>query len=421
MYWVPILFLICLLILLSIFSAAETALTSVPYALVNEKSKQGNKRATIILKLLKDKALLIITMLTLSTFVDIFFTIYATSFTVEYLGKEYLAPIGLATAICILIFGEIIPKTYAFNNPTHIALRVAPLLYMCIWLLRPITEVLMLIDSLVARIKPAHKDEEREQEAIDTLRGAIDLFHRAKATDAALQEKEMLHSLLDLNNIFLSEIMVHRKNVFCLDINTPPDQVITKVINSDHTKIPIYENSPDNIVGILHTKTLLKEYFKSGSKFNIQSSVKKPVYFPETSTAFDLLMHLQNSKDDIVIIVDEYGGFMGILCMSDILEEVVGELKVSQINHIQADPQGGYIVSGEITIRDLNRKLKWSLPDDHATTLAGLILYETGRIPNVGNVFALHNVRLEVLEKKKQQIKKIKISKMSRHANLRKT
>lgn len=399
--------LIALILASAFFSASETSLTSASLASITEKSKKGNKSAKIILSLLQDTSSLIITLLTASTFINIFFTTLATSLSIKYFGNNYLFLTGLIIAIIILVFGEIIPKTYAFNRSIGLALWVAPFVYLLVKILKPITKLFLITNKLFLKSISKEPTQANRFDSLENLRGAIELFNN-KDSDHAIPEKEMLHSLLDLQDIVIGEIMIHRKNVFCLDIDTPIEGLIPEIINSKYNKIPVYQNSKDNIIGVLYTKEVLKLYFQD-KIVDIKTLIHKPTYYPETADALDVLVFLQTSHEKIVIIVDEYGGFMGIICMSDILEEIVGELQLTNVNRIQK-VKDSYIVNGELTIRDLNRKLKWNLPDNHATTVAGLILYETGRIPNTGNIFALHGFKFEVLEKKKQQLKKIKIS-----------
>lgn len=402
--------ILCLfLILLSAyFAASETALTSVSLSSITEKAKKGNKNAKLILSMLKDKSSLIIILLMANTFINIFFSTLTTSLSVKYLSGGYIFLIGLANAIIILLFGEMLPKSYAFNRPMGFSLRVASSVFIFIKILKPFTKILLIINNIFFKLLGSKKTN-YNFDSLENLRGAIELFQNHSDLGNTKNEREMLHSLLDLHDIAIGEIMIHRKNVFCVDIDTPKDSLIQAIIESNYTKVPVYKDSKDNIIGILYTKEILKYYFKDRENFDIKELIKKPTYFPETSDAFDLLIFLQKSREKMIIVVDEYGGFMGIVSVSDILEEIVGELKSTQITNIQKI-NNSYIVNGDLTIRDLNRKLSWKLPDNKATTMAGLILYETGRIPNTGNIFALHNFKFEILEKKKQQIRKIKIT-----------
>lgn len=402
--------ILCLfLILLSAyFAASETALTSVSLSSITEKAKKGNKSAKLILSMLSDKSSLIINLLMANTFINIFFSTLTTSLSVKYLSDGYIFLIGFANAIIILLFGEILPKSYAFNRPMALSLKVASGVFIFIKILKPFTKILLIINNIFFKLLGSKKTH-YNFDSLENLRGAIELFQNHSDLGNTKNEREMLHSLLDLHDIAIGEIMIHRKNVFCVDIDTPKDDLIKAIIESNYTKVPVYKDSKDNIIGILYTKEILKYYFKDKENFDIQELIKKPTYFPETSDAFDLLIFLQKSREKIIIVVDEYGGFMGIVSVSDILEEIVGELKSTQITNIYKS-NNSYIVNGDLTIRDLNRKLGWKLPDNKATTIAGLILYETGKIPNTGNIFALYNFKFEILEKKKQQIRKIRIT-----------
>ncbi|MGV3279088.1 CNNM domain-containing protein [Rickettsiales bacterium LUAb2] len=407
--WVYLTIIILLLIGSAFFSAAETALTSASNSLITAKAKKGNKAAKLITIMLQDKSTLIIVLLTLNNFINIFFSTLVTSFGIATFGSQYVFLIGLVNTIVILIIGEILPKTYAFSKPNQLSLLFSPIVYVIVKLCAPLTKIFIILNNMLLKIllkKPTAVDTSA---SIENLRGAIDLLQRPDEENELNQQKEMLNSLLDLYDMNINEIMIHRKNVFCVNVDLPTDELIENIMKSNYTKIPVYKNNSDNIIGVVYIKEVLRNYYYNRDDFNINSLIKQPIYFPETTSAFDLLLFFQESREKIIFVVDEYGGFMGIISIADVLEEIVGELRFRTTSEIYTS-KNSYIINGDMTIRDLNRKLKLKLPDDNATTLAGLILYETGRIPNTGNIFSLHNFKFEIIEKKKQQIKRIKLT-----------
>jgi Mg2+/Co2+ transporter CorB len=213
---------------------------------------------------------------------------------------------------------------------------------------------------------------------------------------------------------------LHRKKVFCINSNDDKDFILDKIINSNFTRIPVYENNMENIIGIIDIRDILKIKKLGDNNFLIKSLMREPFILPNTSPLVDVLTQFKEKQERMALVVDEYGSFLGIITLKDIVEEVFGDLNHKERNlpdsgkSIKKLEDGSIIVDGDLSIRDLNKKMKWELPDEEVTTIAGLLLFETGSIPKIGSLFAICGFIFEVIEKKKHQITKIKISKLEK-------
>ncbi len=396
------------------FSASETAITGISKSYLLSQTQKGNTRAKLLSDLLKQPDNIITTLLIGNNVANIFFTTIVTSYVITHFGTGYTIVTGLSITLVILALAEILPKTYAFSNPNHVAIATSPIVFVIIVLLYPLSLLFLYLNRLFLKLV-RHKHKSNSFGSVDNLRGAIEMLEREEeSNNITSQEKEMLHSILDLNDLTVSSIMKHRKNVFCIDIDDPTESIINKAINSAYTRIPVFRDRPDNIIGIINVKDVFKAYKQTnGKSIEIKKLTAKPYFIPESTYVIDLLMVFRDKHERIALIVDEYGSFMGILTLGDILEEITGELRnfeqIQQNEYIHKIGDS-YIVDGDYKIRDLNRKMFWKLPDEEFTTVAGLILYETGKIPNVSNVFVFHNFKFEILEKKRHQLVKIKIT-----------
>jgi Mg2+/Co2+ transporter CorB len=226
----------------------------------------------------------------------------------------------------------------------------------------------------------------------------------------------MLHSILDLDDVPVSDIMVHRRNMTMLDADLPVEEIVTEALNSPHTRIPIFRGEPDNIVGVLHAKDLLRALHGNQWKLaglDIVGLASKPWFIPDSTNLLSQLEAFRARHEHFAIVVDEYGALMGIVTLEDILEEIVGDISDEhdvKVSGVAPQADGSFVVDGTVTIRDLNRELDWQLPDEHASTIAGLVLYESRRIPMVGQVFVFFGFRFEILERHRNQITKLKIT-----------
>jgi Mg2+/Co2+ transporter CorB len=309
----------------------------------------------------------------------------------------------------------VLPKTYAINNADRTALAVAPLMRGFTWTVWPLTRAMQLVVRGMLRLVGIRiVTELGSDKAEEELRGAIDL-HAETAVELP-EASAMLHSILDLSQVTVADIMVHRQNVTMIDMNQPTDKIVDEVLNSPYTRVPLFKEDVDNVVGILHAKALLRAVRANPSdvaRIDLAEIAVKPWFVPDTTSLLAQLEAFRERREHFALVVDEYGALMGIVTLEDILEEIVGQIEDEhdiKPSGLRLATDGSIEVDGQVTIRDLNREFGWKLPDEHASTIAGLVLYEARRIPEAGQVFVFYDFRFEVLERQRNQIKRLKIT-----------
>lgn len=408
--------IVFLIILSAFFSGAETALTAVSRPLMHQLERKGDKRARIVNYLHDNKEKLIGAILLGNNLVNILASALATSVLINMFGEAGIAyATGLMTVV-VLIFAEILPKTYAFKTSNRLALTIAPTLRILVLVLTPITYLIhFLVRGLLKLVGIDYHSEDAFGSAEEELRGAIELH--AAGVDTSDEERAMLHSILDLDDVEVGEIMTHRKSVTMVDADAPAEDVVAQVLESPYTRLPLWEDDPDNIVGVLHAKGLLRAVRSqpNGSldTLDVTDLAAEPWFVPETTSLLDQLQAFRERHEHFALVVDEYGSLLGIVTLEDILEEIVGDITDEHdrpVIGVRREPQGTYLVQGSVTLRDLNRKFDWTLPDEEAATIAGLLLHESRRIPEVGQAFRFHGFRFEIVRRLRHQITAIRIT-----------
>ena len=412
--WITIGAIFVLLLLSAFFSGSETALTAVSRPHMHHLLKTGDKRAGIIAKLHARMERLIGTILLVNNLVNILASALATSLLIGVFGDTGVAYATLVMTLLVLIFAEVLPKTYAINNADRTALSVAPVVRLLVLVLSPLSDAVQVVVRATLRLFSVSTESNLGAISDDELRGAIDLHAETGSTDD--QERAMLRSILDLDHVEVGEIMVHRKDIFTVDAGLSPTAILEQVIASPYTRIPMWRKKPDNIISILHAKTLLsavKLQAPVTEKLDIPGLAAKPWFIPESTTLLQQLHAFRKKREHFALVVDEYGVLMGIVTLEDILEEIVGDISDEfdiAVPGVRLQTDDTFIIKGDVTIRDLNRQFDWSLPDDQAATLAGLVLHESRRIPDVGQVFNFYDFRFEILRRKRNQITSLRLS-----------
>ncbi|WP_395016615.1 HlyC/CorC family transporter [Dongia sp.] len=409
--------LILLLVCSGFFSGSETAVTAVSRARMQALISQGNKRAMRVAKLHEKMEKVIATVLLGNTFVNAATAALMTAFLSAEFGERGAMPLiaaGVATAF-LFIFAEVLPKTFAINNADRFSLAVAPLVQFFVTLTYPVTHVTQLICSGFLRLFGLKiVNEPGAAERIEELRGAIELH--AGSAEEIQDTGQMLHSILDLDDVPVSDIMVHRRNMTMLDADLPVEEIVNQALSSPHTRIPVYRGDPDNIVGVLHAKALLRAMHANQWKLDeldVVALAGKPWFIPDSTDLLAQLEAFRARHEHFAIVVDEYGALMGIVTLEDILEEIVGDISDEhdiKVSGVTAEADGSYVMDGTVTLRDLNREFGWQLPDEHASTIAGLVMYEARRIPMVGQVFVFYGFRFEILDRRRNQITRVKLT-----------
>ena len=407
--------ILALLVLSAFFSGSETSLTAASIPRMHTLARQGDRRADLVNALWRHKDRLIGAILLGNNLVNIMASTLATSVLIGLFGDRGVVYAMVIMTFLVLVFAEVLPKTYAIHHADRLALKVAPILRVVVFLLFPITHAVHVLVrgtfklfgvEMSATLSSEHSEEE--------LRGAIDLH--AGEGEEVRHERAMLRSILDLADVEVSEIITHRKQVGSIDANLPPAEIVAAALESPHTRLPLWKDEPDNIVGVLHAKALLRAVQAlpgSLDELDVLAIANPPWFIPESTDLLSQLQAFRARHQHFAIVVDEYGEVLGIVTLEDILEEIVGEIADEHdvvIEGVKLQKDGSIVVDGAVTIRDLNRQFEWQLPDEEAATVAGLVLYEARRIPEVGQTFAFHGFRFEILHRQRNQITSLKIT-----------
>ena len=411
-----------LLLLSAFFSGSETALTAASKPLMHRLESRDNKNAGLVNRLRDNKERLIGAILLGNNAVNILASALATSVLIDAFGEAGILYATLVMTLLVLIFAEILPKTYAFKKADQMALIIAPVVNGVVAILAPVANAINMIVKGVFRIFGVGFDKTDADGYQEELRGAIDL-HQAGGDEedpTIRHERMMLKSVLDLAQVQVGEIMTHRRNMTTIDASLDPETLLNEVLISPFTRIPLWRDDPDNIVGVLHAKDLLRAVRARRPQgddeldaVDVVSVAQQPWFVPDTSNLFDQLQAFRERHEHFAIVIDEYGSIMGVVTLEDILEEIVGEIADehddAMASGIAGQPDGSYVVEGAVTIRDLNRELDWNLPDAEAATVAGLLLHESRRIPEAGQAFLFHGFRFEILTREKHRLTSIRI------------
>jgi Mg2+/Co2+ transporter CorB len=405
--------ILVMLLMSAFFSASETALTAASRPLMHQLAQNGNRRAAIVNRLHARTDRLLGTILLGNNMVNILSSALATSVLITLFGEAGIVYATLGITVLVLLFGEILPKTYAFRRANNVALFVAPLISAIIAVLWPVTHAFEFATRLTLRLIGVGQDQPGFGPSAEELRGAIEL-HAGEG--AVKDERAMLRSILDLGEVTIEEVMTHRRSVAMIDADQPPQEIVAQVLASPYTRIALWRGEPDNVVGVIHAKALFRAVqARQGSLdgLDIVALSAKPWFVPESRTLMDQLQAFRRRREHFALVVDEYGTLMGIVTLEDILEEIVGDIADEHdiaVPGVIRQPDGSFVVQGSVTIRDLNRELDWRLPDEEAVTIAGLVLHEARRIPEVGQAFMFHGFRFEILRRHRNQVTAIRVT-----------
>ena len=399
-----------LIVASAFFSSAETALTAASDARMRQLANKGNKRAKIVEKLRADREGLIGSILIGNNAVNVLGSALATSFAIALFGEGGLVWATIGMTVLLVVFAEVMPKTYAFTYADSYALRIAPVLQLVVRALSPLSVGIRLLATQIIRPNP-DANENREEE----LRGLIELQGNDGSADDR-ERKAMLSSILDLNEISVEAIMTHRGTVSMINADDQVEDILRYVLNSPHTRHPVFSGKSDNIVGVLHVKDLLRAVGEAETGMilpeTVQNIASDAYFIPETTLLFDQLQAFRSRREHFAVVVDEYGDFRGIVTLEDILEEIVGDIDDEHdIDLAGLTPQadGSWLVDGNVTIRDLNRTLGWHLPDEDASTVAGLVLFESRTIPSPGQEFRFHDIRFRIVKRKGNRLTRLRL------------
>ena len=409
--------ILVLIILSAFFSGSETALTACSRPRMHQLEAKGNRRAELVNRLRAEQDHMIGTILLGNNMTNIFASAMATSALIKMFGDTGVVYATLAMTLLVLIFGEILPKTYAFRNADALALAIAPTFRVLVRILAPVMSAIQYVTNGAQRLVGVKIGSEREWSAtVEELRGAIEL-HRGTGA-MARHERAMLHSILDLTDVDVQMVMQHRRDIFMIDAALPTSRIVEEALESPYTRIPLWRESPDNIIGVIHAKALLREvHAHTGDldALDLDKIATPPWFIPETTTLLEQLQAFRRRREHFALVVDEYGTLMGVVTLEDILEEIVGEISDEHdVVPIGVRPQrdGSYLIAGGVTVRDLNRRFGWDLPDQEAATIAGLIIHEAKLLPEVGQIYHFHGFRIEIVRRQRNRITLIRLKRL---------
>jgi Mg2+/Co2+ transporter CorB len=384
-----------------------------------DKGSRGAKRA---LALTEDTERLIGAVLLGNNLVNILAAALATSLFTRLFGDSGVALATLVMTLLVLIFAEVLPKTYAITNSEGAASFVSAPIRALVIIFAPIVATVRITVRAILRLFGAKMTNLDEDDAAQQeIAGAIALSHSEGNFEK--DDRDRLLGALDLKDREVEEIMLHRSDIEIIDAAASPQDIVTQSLASRYTRLPIFKDEPENIIGIIHTKDLLREVDKlvrgedggpdAIDRLNITDIAREAYFVPETTPLDDQMREFLRRKAHFALVVDEYGDLQGLITLEDILEEIVGEITDEHDEDAEIldgkDTSGNFKIDGSATIRDVNRMHEWNLPDDEANTIAGLVIHEAQMIPKIGQVFSFHGFRFEIAGRDQNRITKLKV------------
>jgi Mg2+/Co2+ transporter CorB len=414
MDWFTFSIVIACLLVSAFFAASETALTGASRASMLRLWKQGNREAGVVSSLFNMRERLIGALLLGNNIANIGASALATGIFTAWFGEVGVLYATAVMTVMVVIFAEVLPKTIAINAPDRISLLVARPMKLTVYLLGPLLTVIEAI--VLALIKLLGIKIDAHQAILsptERLRGAVDLLHHEGKVEK--HDRDMFGGLLDLRELQVSDVMVHRTEMVMINADLPAEDLVREVLATEYTRIPLWRDKPENIIGVLHAKDLLRAIRASeGDTSRIDvSTIALPAWFvPEMRPVSEQLKAFRRRKTHFALVVDEYGEVEGMVTLEDILEEIVGDISDEHdvvVAGVRAQPDGSVVVDGSVPIRDLNRAMDWHLPDEEATTIAGLVIHEARSIPDRGQSFTFHGFRFRVLRRERNRITALRI------------
>ncbi|MCY6383535.1 HlyC/CorC family transporter [Hoeflea prorocentri] len=413
-YWLVILIIIALIAVSGFFSGSETALTAASRARMHQLEANGQHSAGIVVRLIQRRDRLIGALLIGNNLVNILASALATSLFLSLFGEAGVAYATLAMTILLVIFAEVLPKSWAISSTDRFAMTVAPFVRVFVAVAGPLSSVVnAIVRRLLGLLGVTLSTETSMLSAQEELRGAVALLHREGSVVKA--DRDRLGGVLDLGELEVSDVMVHRTSMRMINADEEPETAVRQVLESPYTRMPVWRGETDNIIGVIHAKDVLRALAGTGGDrktVDIVKTAQKPWFVPDTTNVKDQLSAFLRRKAHFAIVVDEYGEVEGLVTLEDILEEIVGDIADEhdlEMQGVRQEADGSVVVDGNVPIRDLNRALDWNLPDEEATTVAGLVIHESQIIPEERQAFTYHGMRFIVMKRVKNRITKLRI------------
>ncbi len=420
--WLTVGAILALLVLSAFFSGSETALTASSRGKLRAQADKGGHGAKTALRLTEDSERLIGAILLGNNLVNILAASLATALFTRLLGDSGVALATLVMTLLVLIFAEVLPKTYAITAPEAAAARVAWPISLVVRVFWPVVGTVQVLVRGILWLFGVRTDPDRHILSVrEEIAGTIALGHHEGAVEK--EDRDRILGALDLGDRTVEEVMRHRSQIEMIDASAAPEEIVAQVVNSSHTRLPVFRDNPENIVGVVHFRDLLREadrLIRAGggnydaiSGLDVMRIARAPYFVPDTTPLDEQMRQFLHQRRHFALVVDEYGALHGLITLEDILEEIVGEIEdefdVTQESPVRALDDGSFLVEGSTTIRDLNRETDWDLPDDEANTIAGLVIHEAQTIPSEGQVFTFHGFRFEITGREDNRITELRI------------
>ena len=415
-----------LLLISAFFSGSETALTAASRGMLKAQADKGSRGAKAALSVTDDSESMIGALLLGNNIANILSAALTTALLTDLFGSKGVAIATVMVTALVLVFAEVLPKTIAIISPVPVAILVGPVVKLLIILFTPIVTMVRAFVRLILRVFGLRADPNRHILALrEEIAGAISLGHSEGAVEK--EDRDRLLGALDLADRTVDEIMRHRRETEMIDADLAPEEIVSLMLASSHSRLPVFRGSDENILGVVHAKDLLREverlshihetHDQAMAALDVVKVAMKPYFIPDTTTLDEQMREFLKRRTHFALVVDEYGTLQGLITLEDILEEIVGEITdefdlVDKSNALKRADDGSYLVEGAMTIRDLNRATDWNLPDDEANTVAGLVIHEAQMIPAQGQAFSFHGFRFEVVTRRENRLTRLKVRKL---------
>ena len=406
--------ILCLVVLSFLFSGTETSMTTVSRARLHTLERDGDRRAGLVQRLIGRRDRLVSALLIGSNLVNILASALATSVLLAVFGEAGVAYATIAMTVILVVFSDILPKSWALARPEQFALSISPFARLVVFIFGPLSSAANAIVRLLLALFGINLSRDTPLlTAHEELRGTVEVLHREGGV--IKQDRDRVGGVLDLHELEVSDVMIHRTNLRSVNADEPPETVVSEILKIPYTRIPVWKGTIENIVGIVHVRDVLRvlhEMENDPSRFDIMKVATKPWFVPDTTTLQDQLNAFLRRKAHMAIVIDEYGEVEGLVTLEDIIEEIVGDISDEhgvEMQGIKQEADGSIVVEGSVSIRDLNRALDWDLPDNEATTIAGLVIHETQTIPEEKQAFTFFGKRFIVMKRERNRITRLRI------------
>ena len=401
-----------LLVLGAFFAGSETALTAVSRGRMHQLETEGSRAAKDVNILVANRERLVGALLLGNTFVNILASSIATTVLEHSFGHRAIYIATAVMTVLILFFVEVLPKTLAIVRTDSFALTVATPVRYVVFLLAPVVNAVQYLVWRVLALFGVRQQDDELVEAHDEIRGTVNLHHSEGSVER--EHRDMIGGILDLRELQIADVMIHRKSLVSVDASLPPQDVLNAVLESKHTRVPLWREQPENIVGIIHTKDIVRAIIERGrAGVDVAALATPPWFVPDTTTLEEQLAAFRDQRSHFALVVDEYGALQGLITLNDILDEIFGDIPDQHEEQGRPDvrrrPDGSFLIDGSVPLRDLNRELQWNLPDAEATTLAGLVIHEARTIPEVGQRFAFFGYQFEIMKRQRNQVTALRV------------